>query len=525
MKTIKAKLILCIAAFVLVSTAMVISTLITVSKQESDTHVINAAGKQRMLSQKIVKEFYAYYSDSGEDEEALKVKENTLKGTINLFDETLTDLIEGDQELGLPAPETEEIEAQLLVVKELWSKFMATFNQGFAEGFYEEEEAFLNNNNLALLEESSSAVVLIAKASNDKVIMLERMQYIFLVISVLVGAVFFFLARVFILAKLDSMVAEVSKITLARDLTARLEESPDEIGELAKGFNFFLEEFQALLHNVAQATSSVHNTSAELVEASRKMESDALQQQQQTDQVATAVEEMNSTVLKVVHNSSSASDFVTEASQVAMEGGDIVRQTIDGINRIATSVDDSTQIISTLGENSNKIGQIISVIEGIAEQTNLLALNAAIEAARAGEQGRGFAVVADEVRSLAKRTSDATSEIAGMIHAIQGDTKSAVTAMANGTSQVEDGVDLANKAGASLERIVEVVGNVTDMVRQIANAAEEQSAFAGEINQNITTVAEISRKTTRISQKSASDNKALTEQVSELEQQVSQFRL
>ncbi len=525
MKTIKAKLILCITAFVLVSTAMVVSTLITVSKQESDTQVLNAAGKQRMLSQKMIKEFYAYYSDSGEDEEALIVKENTLKGTINLFDKTLTGLINGDQELGLPTPESEEIKAQLLVVKELWSKFMTTFNRGFAEGFFEEEEAFLNDNNLALLNESNTASSHISKASNDKVMMLKGMQYIFLVISVLLGVVAFFFARVFILAKLDSMAVDVNKITQVRDLTARLTESPDEIGELAKGFNFFLEEFQKLLNNVAQATSSVNSSSTELVEASRKMESDTIQQQQQTHQVATAVEEMNSTVLKVVHDSNSASDYATEASQVAMEGGDIVRQTIDGINRIATSVDDSTQIISALGENSDKIGQIISVIEGIAEQTNLLALNAAIEAARAGEQGRGFAVVADEVRSLAKRTSDATSEIAGMIHAIQGDTKNAVTAMANGTSQVEDGVNLANKAGDSLERIVEVVGNVTDMVRKIAAAAEEQSTFAGKISQNITTVAEISRETTQISQKSASDNQALTEQVRELEQRVSQFKL
>jgi methyl-accepting chemotaxis protein len=279
------------------------------------------------------------------------------------------------------------------------------------------------------------------------------------------------------------------------------------------------------VENVAEATESVNNSSVELAEASRQMESGSIQQQQQTDQAATAVEEMSATVLEVAKNSSQASDFAIEASQVATEGGDVVKHTIEGIKRIATTVDDSTKIVSALGESSNKIGQIVSVIEDIVAQTNLLALNAAIEAARAGEQGRGFAVVADEVRNLAQRTSDATSEIAGMIGAIQSDTKNVVSAMANGTNQVEEGVELTNQAGVSLDRIVDVIGNVPDMVRQITTAAEEQSSVADEISKNITGVAEITHETARISQQSSLDNQALTQQAGALQQRVSQFKL
>ncbi len=525
MHSIKAKIVACIVMFVLVSLAMVVSTLVTVSKQEYDTAIINKAGKQRMLTQKMIKEFYVYYTDAGEDEVALKVKEDKLKATINLFDRTLIGLIDGDPALGLPEAETPEIRAQLLKILELWAQFVTTFETGFAEGFFEEEEAFLNNNNIALLKEMNGAVTLIGQASRDKVAFLEQMQYLFLIVSIVMGIVIFILAKVMIVHRLEQLAVQVGEITNTRDLTKRLDSSDDEIGGLAKGFNFFLDEFQTLLGDVVQATVSVNRLSSELSEASSKMESDATQQQDQTDQVAAAIEEMNVTAQEVASNSTSASEFASEASQVATEGGEVVRQTIESIKQIAETVGNSSKIISALGDNSDKIGQIVAVIEDIAAQTNLLALNAAIEAARAGEQGRGFAVVADEVRNLARRTSDATNEIAGMIGTIQSDTKNAVVSMESGTQQVEEGVDLANQAGGSLGRIVEVVGGVTDMVRQIATAAEEQTSVSDEIGRNITAVAEITRETVHLSQQSSQGSQVLMQQVDELQQKISQFKL
>ena len=525
MKTVRAKLIASIFVFVLMSVTMVTLTLFAVFTQESDTNVINAAGKQRMLSQKMVKEFFIYYSDSGEDDELLKEKEHNLKSTVQLINSTLTSLINGDQERGYPPPETTEIKAQLLVTSELWQQFMLIFDNGFKEGFFEEEEAFLNNNNIKLLDEMNRVVVLISEVSRNKVTHLKQMQFVFLVISVLVGIIVFIFVNKMLLIKLNSMTAMVTSIANERNLTGRLDVSQDEIGELAKGFNFFLDEFQSLLGNVVQATGAVNGASAELAEASKGMEADAIQQQHQTDQVATAVEEMNDASEDIASSSSKASSYASEALQVAIDGREVVKQTIDGINHLADTVFNSTKIVSTLGESSDKVDEIVAVIEGIAAQTNLLALNAAIEAARAGEYGRGFAVVADEVRTLAQRTSSATNEITEMIGVIQKDTKSAIIAMENGTSQAELGVSSANQAGDSLERIAEVVGKVTDMVNQIANAAEEQSVVSNEIRSNITRVAEITRQTTQTSRNSSHGNQALMRQVDDLQQKVSQFKL
>jgi len=525
MKSIKVKLIACIAGFVLVSLAMVTSTLITVSKQAGDTQVINTAGKQRMLTQKMVKEFYIYFSDAGEDDEALKIKVETLQGTINLFDTTLNGLIDGNAEMQLPPTENTEILEQLLVTKELWLKFAEVFKRGFEEGFYDEDEAFLNSNNIQLLKEMNAAVILISNASKEKVALLEQLQYLFLVISILIGVVIFAYARQTILLKLDRIVAKVNKIAEERNLTERVETSQDEIGELAKGFNFFLDEFQALLQSVVQAATSVTDSSSNLSSASMTLANDANQQQLQIDQMATAAEEMSATIQEVAANSTQASDFAAEASKVAEKGGKTVTQTIEGIGRIAASVDDSTKTITALGDSSDKIGQIVSVIEDIAAQTNLLALNAAIEAARAGEQGRGFAVVADEVRHLAERTSNATKEIAGMISTIQSDTQSAVASMTNGTTQVESGVTLAHEAGESLQKIAHAIVNVADMVQQIATATEEQAVVANDISRNASDVAGISTNTAEVSNQSFQDSQVLVAQADELQQRVSAFKL
>jgi len=197
-----------------------------------------------------------------------------------------------------------------------------------------------------------------------------------------------------------------------------------------------------------------------------------------------------------------------------------VSQAIDGMNRISASVMESARTIETLGKSSDEIGEIIAVIYDIADQTNLLALNAAIEAARAGEQGRGFAVVADEVRKLAERTTKATKEIASMIKSIQSDTDGAVKSMSAGTEEVEKGVSLVNQAGGSLDQIVEVVASVTDMIQQIATAAEEQSAAAEEISTNVEAVATITKETATGANQSSVATQELTRLASDLQQMV-----
>jgi len=207
------------------------------------------------------------------------------------------------------------------------------------------------------------------------------------------------------------------------------------------------------------------------------------------------MEEMSATVVEVAKNSQNASESAGTAQSVAVKGGDVVKRAVDGMLTVADTVKESAGTVETLGNSSEEIGAIISVINDIADQTNLLALNAAIEAARAGEQGRGFAVVADEVRKLAEKTTKATKEIAGMIKTIQKDTKGAMESMGRAATQVKEGVSLASQAGESLTEIVSSVEEASSMVRQIAVAAEEQSATTEEISSNINSIAEVSNET------------------------------
>ena len=212
-----------------------------------------------------------------------------------------------------------------------------------------------------------------------------------------------------------------------------------------------------------------------LSSSAEEMAAGAQEQSAQASEVASAVEQMTSTILQTTKHASTAAESSKRAGSLAKEGGEVVAQTVVGMNRIAEVVRNAAQTVQELGASSDQIGEIVQVIDDIADQTNLLALNAAIEAARAGEQGRGFAVVADEVRKLAERTTKATKEIGEMIKKIQGDTGGAVKSISLGTEEVEKGKQLADKAGKSLQEIIKGSNDVVDVVNQVAAASEEQS--------------------------------------------------
>ncbi|HTY38096.1 MAG TPA: methyl-accepting chemotaxis protein, partial [Bacteroidota bacterium] len=224
-------------------------------------------------------------------------------------------------------------------------------------------------------------------------------------------------------------------------------------------------------------------------------------------------------------NASQAAETAKKARRAAEQGGIVVRESVDGMQRIAEVVRKSALTVKDLGKSSDQIGEIISVIDDIADQTNLLALNAAIEAARAGEQGRGFAVVADEVRKLAERTTKATKEIAQMIRQIQTDTHGAVSAMDAGTREVESGIELADRAAQSLNEIVGISQTVTDMIMQIAAASEQQSSASEEISKNVEAISAVTNETASGTQqiaRAAEDLNRLTENLQHL---VGQFNL
>ena len=245
---------------------------------------------------------------------------------------------------------------------------------------------------------------------------------------------------------------------------------------------------------IAMINDNVQTTASSAFEISSTAESLAAASQEQsaqTEEVASAVEEMSRTVSENAMSANRTADVARKSGDIASIGAGVVKQTVNKMKDIADVVQTSANNIQKLGDSSKEIGEIISVIDDIADQTNLLALNAAIEAARAGEQGRGFAVVADEVRKLAERTTEATKQIAKMIKGIQKETDQAVLAMNKGTIEVQNGIDLADKAGESLNHILTSTQDVLDMINQIAAASEEQSATSEQISKNVMSISKV----------------------------------
>ncbi|MDX1699750.1 MAG: methyl-accepting chemotaxis protein, partial [Melioribacteraceae bacterium] len=305
------------------------------------------------------------------------------------------------------------------------------------------------------------------------------------------------------------------------DLTVKLvpERKGDIIARLFNGFNLSVERIRDMILNVREAISATAAAGTQISSSSEEMAAGAQIQSTRSEEVVVSIDEMTRTIIDSAQNISSAAKTSRDAGELASEGAKIVNETIIGMNRIDEVVSKAANTVKTLGESSDKIGEIVKVINEIADQTNLLALNAAIEAARAGEHGRGFAVVADEVRKLAERTTSATTEISDMITAIQTDTSEAVDSINSGTEEVRNGKDLANSAGESLRRITDATRNVVDLITQVAAASEEQSANSEQISTSIEGINNVTQESaTGIDQvaKSAEDLRYLTENLKTL---------
>jgi methyl-accepting chemotaxis protein len=302
-------------------------------------------------------------------------------------------------------------------------------------------------------------------------------------------------------------------------------DSPDEIGQMARAFRKMIAGLRTLISQVGEAAAAVASSSSEISASTEEMAAGAHEQTSQSAEVASAVEEMAKTIIENSRNARATAETSKNAKDAAMKGGKVVEQTVEGMKRIAAVVRKSSETVQALGKSSDHIGAIVSVIDDIADQTNLLALNAAIEAARAGEMGRGFAVVADEVRKLAERTTKATKEIASMIKSIQTDTGGAVTAMVEGTGEVERGILLADKAGEALREIVRISQNLTSMVSQIAAASEEQSGASEQISKNVEAISAVTGETASGTQQIARAAEDLNRLTDELQRLLSTFKL
>jgi len=317
---------------------------------------------------------------------------------------------------------------------------------------------------------------------------------------------------------LEAMSTGDFTVRITSDLKGQHRRIADSINKLGESISAILQEVVDATQATSSAASQISSSSEELASGSQELSS-------QVHEIASAIEQMTSTIIQTSKSTNRTADNSKHSVEVAQKGGEVILQTVDGISKIAEVVNKASEIIQELGKNSQQIGDIVQVIDEIADQTNLLALNAAIEAARAGEQGRGFAVVADEVRKLAERTTKATKEIAQMIRKIQTDTKNAVESVSEGAVVVEEGKKLASKAGQSLKEIISSANEVVDLANQVASASEEQSSTAEQISKNIESISHVTNESASGIQqiaRSADDLNRLTEKLSNL---VSQFKV
>lgn len=315
------------------------------------------------------------------------------------------------------------------------------------------------------------------------------------------------------------------QIEQSSDLTMRIEvNSNDEIGSMATAMNHMLEKFRTSMEQVAASTTLLATASEEMSAITQQTSNNVNQQFSEIDQVATAINEMTATVQEVARNATSAAQAALRANEHSTQGKRVVEATMESISDLSNELQNVANVINTLSKNSEDIGTVIDVIKGIAEQTNLLALNAAIEAARAGEQGRGFAVVADEVRTLASRTQKSTGEIETMIEQLQKAAQQAVQAVNTSRDKSQQSVDHAASAGDSLSTITQSVTEINDMNTLIASAAEEQSAVTEDINKNIVTIRVAAEQTTQGAEQTTVSSEELSKLAAELQELVVQFK-